>query len=78
MSSDEVVRLTLVASEAEAAMLCGLLESHGIRATYDKGGVDAPPAAGGALTGAYAGRQEILVHARDLEAARRVLDEAAG
>jgi ribulose 1,5-bisphosphate carboxylase large subunit-like protein len=77
MSGDEVVSLTVVSSESEAAMLCGLLESAGIRATYDKGGGIAQPPAGGALTGAYAGRQQILVQASDLEAARRVLDEAA-
>ena len=51
MSNDEVVPLTVVSNETEAAMLCGLLESRGIRATYETSGVGTPP---GALTGAYA------------------------
>lgn len=76
MTADEVVQLTVVPSETEAAMLCGLLESRGVRATYDKGSVLASPyALGGALTGAHVGRPEILVHARDLDAARAILAE---
>jgi hypothetical protein len=71
--SDEVVRLTVASSELEAAMICGYLESRGIRTSYDKGGVFQPL---GGLAGeglAFVGRQEILVRADDLEAARTAL-----
>ena len=34
---DAIVKLTEAGSEPEAAMICGFLESRGIRATYDKG-----------------------------------------
>ena len=76
MADDDVVQLTTVASEAEAAMLCGLLESRGIRATYDKGA--SPGAVGAALSGPRVGRQEILVRERNLDAARAILAEASG
>jgi hypothetical protein len=53
-------------------MICGYLESNGIHAEYDKGGVDAflPYA-----TGPYSGRQEIVVRAEDLDEAERLLKE---
>jgi hypothetical protein len=73
--SDELVRVTVAGSEAEAAVICGYLESRGIRATYDKGGVFQPL---GGLAGeglGFVGRQEILVRAGDLEAAKAALDE---
>jgi hypothetical protein len=75
--SDEVVKLTEAPNEMEAALICGFLESFGIRATYDKGGVPGSLygfAAGGGE--AYVGRQEILVRADDLEAAREALAKA--
>jgi hypothetical protein len=77
--SDNFVRLTEVSSEAEAATICGYLESLGIHATYDKGGTfpgmntGLDPVGIGA---AHAGRQEILVRTEDLEAAREALAQA--
>ncbi len=73
---DEVVKLTEASSESEASMICGFLESHGIRATYDKGGVAQPLLAFAFNAGeAYTGRQEILVRADDAERAARLLAE---
>jgi hypothetical protein len=37
--SDDVVKLAEAASELEAAEICGYLQSQGIRATYDEGGI---------------------------------------
>ena len=68
-----MVTLTVAASEMEAAVICGYLESRGIRASYDKGGVFQPL---GGLAGeglAFVGRQQILVRADDLDAARSAL-----
>jgi putative signal transducing protein len=80
--SDEVVKLTEAESEAEAVMICGYLQSAGIQATYDRGGVLGPPMGGlgGGLSvwgsGQFsAGRQEILIHARDLAKAQAALAE---
>jgi len=68
--SDNVVRLTEVESEAEAATIAGYLESRGIHAMYVKGGT----ATGlSAYSGPGVGGQEILVEAGDLEAARTAL-----
>jgi hypothetical protein len=52
-------------------MLCGYLESVGIRATYDKGGVT--KAVLKIYSGPGIGPQEILVAAADVEAAREAL-----
>ena len=51
-------------------MICGYLKAQGIRATYDKGGIVGfdPNWRGGGI-----GRQEIVVLASDLEAARKAL-----
>ena len=66
--------LTSAGSESEAAVIVGYLASCGIEATYDKGGVPQPFAAGGGGMGAaFGGRQEILVKAEDLEEAQRAL-----
>ena len=72
MADDDVVQLTVVGSEAEAALICGYLESLGIRATYDKGGVMNPI---GSYMGANVGPQQILVRAEDADAARAALAE---
>jgi hypothetical protein len=72
-ADDAIVKLTEAADEPEAAMICGFLESRGIRATYDKGTIDATPVS--AMSGAYVGRQEIVVRAEDLAAAREALAE---
>jgi hypothetical protein len=72
-ADDAIVKLTEAADEPEAAMICGFLESRGISATYDKGTMEATPVA--AISGPYVGRQEIVVRAEDLEAARAALAE---
>jgi hypothetical protein len=59
-----------VATEAEAATIVGYLESEGIRAVYDKGGVEG---LGNMWLGPGIGRQQILVKASDLDAARVAL-----
>jgi hypothetical protein len=51
-------------------MICGYLESQGIRAAYDKGNV---PGFLNTWSGPHLGRQEILVRASDLDAARKAL-----
>jgi hypothetical protein len=73
--ADEVVKLTEASTEMEASMICGYLESHGVRAAYDKGGVFQPTGwAAVAGTGeAFLGRQEILVRAADAERAAKLL-----
>jgi hypothetical protein len=68
--SDNVVKLTEVGTEAEAATICGYLESQGIHATYDKGGISSALAA---YTGPGGGPQQILVLAEELDAARAAL-----
>ena len=68
--SDDLVKLTEVATEAEAATLCGFLESEGIHASYDKGGTSSVLAA---YTGPSGGPQQILVLAKQLDAARAAL-----
>ena len=73
--SDDLVQLTVASSEAEAAMICGYLASRGIHSTYDKGGAFQPLYGGGGLSGASVGRQEILVLARDLDAAKAALGD---
>ena len=64
-------RLVEVGSEAEASVICGFLESHGIHATYDSR--NSQGVGGGAD---WFGRQEILVADKDLERARELLQEA--
>jgi hypothetical protein len=70
--SDEVVKLTEAGSEPEAVEICGYLESNGIKAMYDTGGVTGP---GGIsqIGGSFGGGQEILVRAEDAERARELL-----
>jgi hypothetical protein len=70
----DAVRLTLVANEVAAEVLCGSLRANGIECAYRRIG----PAAGiDALSGGFAvdGASEVLVHERDLEAARRLLPD---
>ena len=69
--SDELVRLTAVPSEQDAAMLCGYLGAQGIEASYDTGGFSQ---AFGGLGAPNAGEHQILVRASDLEAAQAALD----
>jgi hypothetical protein len=68
--SEDVVKLTEVGTEAEAATICGYLEAQGIHATYDKGGSSSALAA---YSGPSGGQQQILVLAEELDAARAAL-----
>ena len=68
--SDELVRLTVVASEQDAALLCGYLEAQGIEASYDNRGRRSRSAA----SARRLGRHEILVRAGDVEAAQAALE----
>jgi Putative prokaryotic signal transducing protein len=64
--SDDLVRLTVVANEAEAEMVRALLRTEGIESMQRT-----TDFAAGALDGwAAGGAREILVHADDLDAAR--------
>ncbi|MGH3111287.1 MAG: putative signal transducing protein [Gaiellaceae bacterium] len=71
MSQDsaELVRLTIVGSEAEAELVRGLLATEGIESMQRPTDVGA-----GALDGwAAGGSREILVRAADLENARELI-----
>jgi hypothetical protein len=69
MTADDLVRLTIVASETEAEMIRGLLGTEGIESMQRPTDV-----AAGALDGwAPGGAREILVHAGDLETARELI-----
>ena len=57
----------------EAAEICGYLESVGIRAVYDKGGILGAAGMWNTYSPGNVGRQEILVRAADLDAARSAL-----
>jgi len=68
--SSDLVRLTVVANEAEAEMVRNLLATEGIESMQR-----VTDFAAGALDGwAAGGAREILVHAKDLEAARALVD----
>jgi hypothetical protein len=74
MSKDEPVVLTVVSGQPEADVVCGLLRSSGIECAYrDTQAIDSP-----LEDFTAAGRQEILVHPSDLEAARELLPDSAG
>jgi len=70
-ANDEVV-VTVVASESEADVVCGLLRSAGIECAYreteaiDSVLEDFTPA----------GPREVVVHAADLDDARALLDQS--
>lgn len=72
MGTDEPVVLTVVPSESEAEVVCGLLRSAGFECAYrdteaiDSSLEDFMPA----------GSREVLVHAADLEAATELLAAA--
>lgn len=68
----ELVRLTVVSSEAEAEVARGLLAEAGIPSLHRPTDV-----AAGALDGvAASGARELLVRAADLDAARKLLAAA--
>jgi hypothetical protein len=69
VAAEEPVVLTIVPSEIEAEMICGLLRSAGIECAYrDTEAVDSQLEEFTA-----AGPREVLVHADDLAQARAVL-----
>jgi Putative prokaryotic signal transducing protein len=66
---DDFVPVEVVATEAEAVMLCALLQSAGIDCTYrvtNRG-------AGAADGLAVGGPQEVIVRSEDVETAREVM-----
>ena len=63
----DVVRLTVVGSQGEADVICGLLRAHGITAGDRVADVSAE------WSGGYGGWREILVSEDDVEAARELL-----
>ena len=72
MDSEQTVALTVVPSEAEAQLLCGLLRSNGIECAYrDTEAIDSP-----LEDYMAAGPREVLVREADLEAARTLLPES--
>ena len=67
--ADELVRLTIASSEAEAEMIRGLLATEGIDSMQRP-----TDFAAGALDGwAAGGAREVLVRAADLETARELI-----
>jgi hypothetical protein len=69
-----VVRLTVVADDLQAEVVCGLLRSNGIRCMHHKSGFGAAISAeSGGVT--IAGPTEILVDETDLQAARNLLEQ---
>ena len=71
MDPDQTVVVTVVSSETEAEIACGLLRSAGIECAYrDTEAIDSP-----LEDFMGAGPREILVHASDLEAAQALLGE---
>ena len=74
MDPDQTVVLTVVASEPEAELVCGLLGAAGIECAYrDTEAIDSQ-----IEEFIAAGRREILVHAADLEEARALLPNSEG
>jgi hypothetical protein len=72
VESDDAVVVEVVSGETEAEIVCGLLRSAGFECGYRDTAAD-----DSALEEFIAsGPRDILVHARDLEAARAVLGEA--
>jgi hypothetical protein len=72
VGTDETVVVTVVASEPEADIVCGLLRSAGIECAYrDTEEIDTP-----LEDFISAGRQEILVRESDLEAAKELIAAA--
>jgi hypothetical protein len=69
MDPDQTVILTVVSSEPEAELVCGLLGSAGIECAYRD--TDAIDSSIEEFTAA--GPREILVHSADLEDARALL-----
>lgn len=72
MDPDKAVVLTVVPGETEAELLCGLLGANGIECAYrDTDAIDSP-----IEEFIASGPREVLVHEKDLEAARTLLPES--
>jgi hypothetical protein len=72
MEPGEGVVLKVVASEGEAQIVCGLLETNGIDCDYrDTEAIDSP-----IEDFTAAGPREVLVRPEDLEAARQLIADA--
>jgi hypothetical protein len=69
MDPDQTVVLTVVSSEPEAEVVCGLLRSAGIECAYR----DTEAIESSLEDFTAAGPREILVHAPDLDDARALL-----
>jgi hypothetical protein len=69
MDPDQAVVLTVVSSEPEAEVVCGLLRSAGIECAYR----DTEAIESSLEDFTAAGPREILVHAADLDDARALL-----
>ena len=68
----DAVTLTVVGDEMEAEALCGLLRTNGIECAYRRTNVWAGAGTyGGGF--AIAGPTEVLVHAHDVDQARKLL-----
>lgn len=73
MESGDGVVLTVVQTEGEAEIVCGLLQTNGIDCEYRE--TDAIDSVIEDFT--PAGPREILVHEHDLEAARELISGSA-
>ena len=74
MEREEGVVVTVVSSETEAEVVCGLLRSAGIECAYrDTQAIDSP-----LEDFIAAGPREILVRDADVEAAKALLAASAG
>lgn len=74
MAQEEAVVVTVVSSETEADIVCGLLRSAGIECAYrDTEAIDSP-----LEDFTAAGSREVVVHPADLEAAKELLAAAQG
>jgi hypothetical protein len=74
MDPDKTVVLTVVSSEQEAEVFCGLLRSAGIECGYR----DTEAIETSLEDFTAAGPREILVHAADLDDARALLPSSEG
>jgi hypothetical protein len=69
MNPDEEVVLTVVASEAEAELVCGLLRANGIKCGYR----DTEEIESSLEDFIASGPREVIVRAGDLETARELI-----
>ncbi len=64
-----MVAVTVVQNEAEAAVVCGMLQANGIACSYRQTSFGA-----GTMDGMRGGQQEIFVSEGDVGKARKLLD----